>query len=74
MRVKSFRLNAKQRRMIHLLGMLLWFINGVIAAMYVEWGWKLYLLEISIYANFVGHWSGFSAETPVEIERKPDTD
>lgn len=25
-----------------------------------------YLVVVSIYANFVGHWSGWSAETPVE--------
>lgn len=27
-----------------------------------------YLIVVSIYANFVGHWSGWSAERPSEIE------
>lgn len=27
-----------------------------------------YLIFVSIYANIVGHWSGWSAERPGEIE------
>ena len=27
-----------------------------------------YLMVVSIYANFVGHWSGWSAERPTEVE------
>jgi len=27
-----------------------------------------YLMIVSIYANFVGHWSGWSAERPTEVE------
>lgn len=30
--------------------------------------WRVpYLVVVSIYANFVGHWSGYSAERPSEI-------
>jgi hypothetical protein len=29
-----------------------------------------YLIVVSIYANFVGHWSAYSAETPVESEEE----
>lgn len=28
-----------------------------------------YLVGVSIYANFVGHWSGYSAERPSELEK-----
>lgn len=28
----------------------------------------MYLVVVSIYANFVGHWGAYSAETPVEQE------
>ncbi len=31
--------------------------------------WRIpYLICVSIYANFVGHWSGWSAERPTELE------
>jgi len=30
-----------------------------------------YLMVVSIYANFVGHWSGLSAERPTEVEEEP---
>lgn len=29
-----------------------------------------YLVIVSIYANIVGHWSGWSAERPTELEHK----
>jgi hypothetical protein len=29
--------------------------------------WKMYLVEISLAANFIGHWSGLSAERPTEV-------
>lgn len=46
--------------------MVFWGIQ-MIGSVFLIGGWKLYLLEISQYANFVGHWSGWSAERPTEV-------
>lgn len=40
--------------------------SQIIAVPFFVGGWKLYLLEISLYANFGTHWSGLSAERPSE--------
>jgi hypothetical protein len=60
-------IKPKTGRRAHLVGMGFWFVNGVVSAVLVHKPWILYLLEISIYANFVGHWSGWSAERPTEV-------
>lgn len=61
-------MKAEKARKIHLAMMIFWGTNFV-------WVWFLtpsaripYLMLVSIYANFVGHWSGYSAERPTEIE------
>lgn len=61
------KITPKMGRWAHFTMMVFWLGNMVIVPFYVH-GWKLYLLEISQYANFVGHWSGWSAERPSEIE------
>lgn len=54
-------------RQVHKWMMLFWATNFI-------WVWFLtpsaripYLMVVSIYANFVGHWSGWSAERPTEV-------
>jgi hypothetical protein len=62
--------SSKSGRRIHLLLMAFWGSQVIVVAVVTwPWDWKTYLLEISLYANFVGHWSGFSAERPTEIEK-----
>jgi hypothetical protein len=53
-------------RRTHLTGMAFWGAQMLGSPLLIG-GWRLYLLEISQYANFVGHWSGFSAERPSEV-------
>lgn len=60
-------ISPRTGRRVHLAGMAIWAANGIAAPFFVHKPWVLYLLEISIYANFVGHWSGFSAERPSEV-------
>lgn len=60
-------MKAALARKFHL-GLALVWLGNIIAIPFFVSGWKLYLLEISLYANFVGHWSGYSAERPTEIE------
>lgn len=55
-------------RRIHLAMMGFWAINAIVV-WFVPASWRIpYLVVVSIYANFVGHWSGWSAERPSEIE------
>jgi len=50
--------------------MCFWIANGV-GVWFLPPGWRIpYLIVVSIYANFVGHWSGLSAERPTEIEEE----
>lgn len=54
-------------RRVHVVAMCFW-------ASSLAWVWLLpasaripFLVVVSIYANVVGHWSGWSAERPTEI-------
>lgn len=58
-------MSPRTARWMHILLMAFW-LSQIIAVPFFVNGWKLYLLEISLYANFVGHWSGLSAERPSE--------
>lgn len=60
-------MNPRTGRTIHLAMMGFWAIN-VPVALLMPSGFRIpYLIVVSIYANFVGHWSGWSAERPTEI-------
>lgn len=54
-------------RKIHLALMSLWIVPGIPISFWlrnsVPW-----LVFLSVYAIVVGHWSGWSAERPTEIE------
>jgi hypothetical protein len=60
---------AKTAKRLHWLGVFFWSVQ-MIAVGFVMWppGWKMYLVEISLAANVIGHASGVSAERPTEIE------
>lgn len=60
-------MTPRAARMLHIFGMIVWGAQMFGAAALMKPGWQLYLIEISLYANFVGHWSGFSAERPTEV-------
>lgn len=50
-----------------MLGMVFWGAQMIAVLFIMDFGWKLYLLEISLAANFIGHASGVSAERPSEV-------
>lgn len=61
-------MHSRVARRIHLFMMIFWAINAVVV-WFIPHSWRIpYLIIVSIYANFVGHWSGLSAERPTEIE------
>jgi len=63
-------MKSETGRKIHVYLMGFWAVNMVVIV-YLYGGTDpriLYLMIVSIYANFVGHWSGWSAERHSEIE------
>jgi hypothetical protein len=54
-------------RRMHLGMMMFWGIQMVAVPFLMPMDWRAYLLEISLYANFGTHWSGWSAERPSEV-------
>lgn len=66
-------MKAKNARKLHLAMMVFWGVN-MVGVWFLPHKWQIpYLVGVSIYANFVGHWSGYSAERPGEIEKGGDT-
>lgn len=47
--------------------MIFWGIQIILVAFLMKWDWKMYLLEISLWANFASHWAGYSAEKPSPV-------
>lgn len=60
-------MSAQTGRRIHLILMLVWTVVGIPVSIIlresVPW-----LVFLSVYAIIVGHWSGWSAERPSEME------
>jgi len=55
-------------RRVHLALMCVWAVQMVVV-WFMPGSWRVpYLVVVSIYANFVGHWGGYSAERPTEVE------
>lgn len=55
-------------RILHLAWMTIWAAQIITVAVVMwPWDWRVYLIEISLYANFASNWSGWSAERPKEI-------
>lgn len=62
-------MTAKLGRRLHLIMMVFWGIN-LVTVWFMPPSWRIpYLIGVSIYANFVGHWGGYSAERPSEVEQ-----
>lgn len=68
-------MSSETGRKIHLTMMVFWAGNlpiVIVTYVFFHHVWLevsiLYLALVSIYANFVGHWSGWSAERPTQIE------
>ena len=60
-------MSPKTGRRLHLVLMAFWAVNFVVFWLMPS-GWRIpYLVLVSIYANFVGHWSAFAAERPSEV-------
>lgn len=52
---------------MHLAMMCFW-ITQLAVVWFLPASWRVpYLIVVSIYANIVGHWSGWSAERPTEV-------
>ena len=61
-------MTSKLGRRLHLAMMVFWGVSLAFVWFLPE-AWRIpYLMVVSIYANFVGHWSGWSAERPTAIE------
>ncbi len=61
-------MTSRLGRQVHLAMMVFWAISLALVWFLPE-PWRIpYLMVVSIYANFVGHWSGWSAERPTELE------
>lgn len=63
-------MSPRTGRRIHFAMMVFWAVNaGVVWLLPPSWRIP-YLIVCSIYANFVGHWSGWSAERPTEVAKR----
>jgi hypothetical protein len=60
-------LTPKLGRRLHLILMSFWTAQLFLVWFFPEDLRIPYLMLVSIYANVVGHWSGYSAERPVEL-------
>ncbi len=59
-------MQPKTGRRVHLSMMVFWALNFP-GFFLMPRAWQIiYIALCSIYANFVGHWSGWSAERPTE--------
>lgn len=48
--------------------MMCFWITQLAVVWFLPASWRVpYLIVVSIYANIVGHWSGWSAERPTEV-------
>jgi hypothetical protein len=63
------RMSPKGGRRLHFSMMAFWGVQMFVVLFVMAFDWRLYLLELSLYANFVGHWSGWSAERPTEMTK-----
>ncbi len=62
-------MTSEHGRHVHLAMMVFWGCNLAFVWFLPEPLRIPYLMIVSIYANFVGHWSGWSAERPTEVEK-----
>jgi hypothetical protein len=60
-------MTAKTGRKVHLTLMCIWVVIGIPVSYYLRYS-IAWLVFLSVYAIVVGHWSGWSAERPTEVE------
>lgn len=60
-------MKAETMRKIHLTLMVLWIVPGIPVSFLLRQSLP-WLVFLSVYAIIVGHWSGWSAERPTEVE------
>lgn len=67
------RTTARQRRALNFWLFVAWLLPGTLV-----WLWlrdALWFVGfMSLYAIWITHWSGYSAETPAEVEDEPPTE
>lgn len=61
-------MTAKTGRRIHIAAMVFWAVQFGLVWLLPAAARVPYLVIVSIYANFVGHWSAYSAERPAELQ------
>lgn len=59
-------MTPRTARRVHFCLMIFWAVNAGLVWLLPAGARIGYLVVVSIYANFVGHWSGWSAERPSE--------
>lgn len=60
-------MSPRAGRIMHATGMAFWAVQMAGAAFLMPIDWRLYLLEISLAANFLTNLAGWSAERPTEV-------
>lgn len=60
-------MSPRKGRILHLAFAAFWAAQMVGCVLLLPLDWRLYLLEISLWANFATHVAGWSAERPSEI-------
>jgi hypothetical protein len=71
--VVARRTTAKQRRAIHFWLTLFWLVPGTVIWLFIRdslW----FVGFMSLYAIWISHLAGWSAETPAEVEDVPPTE
>lgn len=67
------RTTAKQRRAVHFWLTVLWIVPGTVMWVFVR-NYLWFVGFMSLYAIWVTHLAGWSAETPAEVEEEPPTE
>jgi len=65
--VSAPKVSPQTMRRVHLAMMACWAAQMVALPFVMPLDWRIYVLELSLYANFATNWSGWSAERPTEI-------
>jgi hypothetical protein len=70
----SRRTTAKERRAIHFWLTVLWILPGTLLWLLVLRNYLWFVGFMSLYAIWVTHLAGWSAETPAEVEETPPSE
>jgi hypothetical protein len=67
------RTTAKQRRAVHFWLTVLWLSAGTVLWFFIR-DYLWFVGFMSLYAIWITHFAGWSAETPAEVEDEPPTE